>query len=82
MLPAAAVALVSALTGDWLTFLWMAVIIVMAGCLHLVAAASWQHGYWQARGDMWTSLNEARLRGLSPGEWVQAQVEKDMRDLS
>lgn len=83
VLPAAAVALVDAVTGDFGTGFWVclgAVLAVLA--LESVSYTAWQAGYWHARNELWVSLNEAQLRGLSPAEWIEAQMEKDMRNLS
>lgn len=82
-LPAAAVALVYALSGDFTTGFWVCVgAIITVVALEWMSNTAWETGYWVARNELWVSLNEAQLRGLTPAEWIEAQMEKDMRNLS
>jgi hypothetical protein len=38
---------------------------------------AWQAGYLAARVQLWHGIAEAQRRGLSPAQWLQAEVERD-----
>lgn len=80
---ALAVAFVDLLQGDYGGAIFVSIGILIIGVLmEMVGRLAWQQGYWNARGEMWASLDEAQRRGISAGEWMQAQRERDIQNLS
>jgi len=77
---AAALALSSiamAIAGAWTAAaLNMALAVFMVGSLSLQDLA-YRQGYLRARALMYSSLQDAMQRGLTFGEWIQAEAERD-----
>lgn len=50
--------------------------------IRLSRATARQIGYLDGRRQMWASLHESWERGLSYDEWVEGELERDLRHLS
>ena len=73
----ACTAVLSFATAEYVAGATFAALAVMCWTSVRSARLAFCAGYLAARSAMYRSLGEAQSRGLSPGEWLVAEIERD-----